>query len=374
MVLSCISLMAAVSCAAPKTFTFAGYGEVKGLFRVYEWDGAVRARLPWPTQELKVPLAALARTNGPHRVALDMDGVRWRLRVDEQTDEDWLTDPVRIPEGTELPPLERLPHFERVADPAGDVGFHAKERRAFTGVPAIAVSKSGERLWMTWYAGITNGEDSNNYCVLSTSTDGGASWKEVLYADPDGPGPSRAFDPQVWVAPDGRLRWFWCQRDDVPVRTDKENRFFSLAEEHRQAAGDRIMMVELDADVEPTKMPESRCIGSGVLACKPIITRAGRWLLPNARWGNGTSARLIESCDGGRTFAEIGGASLPAGIREYDEHSVVELKDGRLRLYMRTRKGPNALWFSESSDGGRTWSASRPCAFCSTNARQCVRR
>ena len=271
-------------------------------------------------------------------------------------------------------PLERLPHFERVADPAGDVGFHAKERRAFTGVPAIAVSKSGERLWMTWYAGITNGEDSNNYCVLSTSTDGGASWKEVLYADPDGPGPSRAFDPQVWVAPDGRLRWFWCQRDDVPVRTSEKNRFFPLEEEHRQAAGDRIMMAELSADVEPAEMPESRCIGSGVLACKPIITRAGRWLLPNARWGNGTSARLIESCDGGRTFAEIGGASLPAGIREYDEHSVVELKDGRLRLYMRTRKGPNALWFSESSDGGRTWSASRPCAFCSTNARQCVRR
>lgn len=109
MIFSCISLLAAVSCAAPKTFTFTGYGEVKGLFRVYAWDGAVRARLPWPAQELKVPLAALARTNGPHRVALDMDGVRWRLRVDEQTDEDWLTDPVRIPEGAELPPLECLP-------------------------------------------------------------------------------------------------------------------------------------------------------------------------------------------------------------------------------------------------------------------------
>lgn len=261
-----------------------------------------------------------------------------------------------------------------VANPSDGADFHAKERRAFTGIPAIAVTGTGSRLWMTWYAGITNGEDSNNYCILATSTDGGRSWKEVLYADPDGAGPSRAFDPQVWVAPDGRLRWFWCQRDDVPVRTDGKNRFFPLAEEHRQAAGDRIMMVELDAETEPLAMPKSRCIGRGVLAGKPIVTRAGRWLLPNARWGDERSARLIESCDGGKTFAEIGGASLPAELREYDEHSVVELKDGRLRLYMRTLKGPNALWFSESGDGGRTWDAARPCAFCSTNARQCVRR
>jgi len=252
--------------------------------------------------------------------------------------------------------------------------FHDRAARRFSGVPAIAVSQKSGRVWMTWYAGLTNGEDSNNYCILATSTDGGKSWKEVLYADPDEEGPSRTFDPQVWIAPDGRLRWFWCQRDDVPVRPGDKNRFFPLEEEMRQAAGDRILMAELDAESEPSAMPKARCIGSGVLACKPVVARDGRWLLTNARWGNETSARLIVSCDGGKTFSEVGGASVPSASREYDEHSVVELKDGRLRFYIRTRKGPNALWFCESGDGGRTWDAPRPCGFCSTNARQCVRR
>lgn len=251
---------------------------------------------------------------------------------------------------------------------------HGKAARAFCGIPAIAVSQKSGRLWMTWYAGTTNGEDSNNYCVLATSTDGGGLWKEVLYADPDGEGPSRAFDPQVWIAPDGRLRWFWSQRDGVPLREGEKNRFFPLEEEFRQSKSDRIMMLELDADCEPQSMPVARCIGSGVMACKPTVARDGRWLLPNSRWGEPVSARLIESRDGGKTFVEIGGARLPADVRQYDEHSVVELKNGRLRLYIRTRKGPHALWFCESSDGGRTWSAARPCAFCSTASRQCIRR
>ena len=61
------------------------------------------------------------------------------------------------------------------------------------------------RLWATWYADPTPGEDANNYIILSTSTDSGETRKEVLIADPDGKGPNRYFDANLWVTPDGRL-------------------------------------------------------------------------------------------------------------------------------------------------------------------------
>ena len=59
---------------------------------------------------------------------------------------------------------------------------HAVTNRAFTGIPSVAVAPQG-RLWATWYAGVTPGEDLNNYAVLSTSDDGGATWREVLVVE-----------------------------------------------------------------------------------------------------------------------------------------------------------------------------------------------
>ena len=73
---------------------------------------------------------------------------------------------------------------------------HAVTNRAFQGIPSLAIAPGG-RLWATWYAGVTPGEDANNYVVLSTSGDGGATWTEVLTVDPDAEGPIRSFDPEV---------------------------------------------------------------------------------------------------------------------------------------------------------------------------------
>ena len=88
---------------------------------------------------------------------------------------------------------------------------HAVTHRKFTGIPSLCVTPKG-RLWATWYAGPTPGEDANNYIVLSTSADGGETWKEVVIADPDGKGPSRYFDANLWITPDGRLQWNWAER------------------------------------------------------------------------------------------------------------------------------------------------------------------
>ncbi len=94
------------------------------------------------------------------------------------------------------------------ASPGAD---YRVENRAFQGIPSLAGSPGG-RLWAVWYASRTGGEDRNNYVVVATSGDDGRSWKEpALVIDPDRDGPVWAFDPQVWLAPDGRLHVFWAQ-------------------------------------------------------------------------------------------------------------------------------------------------------------------
>ena len=92
--------------------------------------------------------------------------------------------------------------------------LHAETNRAFQGIPSMAVTPGG-RLWVTWYAGPTPGEDHNNYVILYTSGDNGATWQTVLVVDPDQTGPVRAFDPQIWMAPDGKLRLAWAQSESV---------------------------------------------------------------------------------------------------------------------------------------------------------------
>ena len=39
----------------------------------------------------------------------------------------------------------------------------------------------------------------------------GKTWTEHLIIDPDAEGPVRAFDPELWIDPEGRLWSFWAQ-------------------------------------------------------------------------------------------------------------------------------------------------------------------
>ena len=249
---------------------------------------------------------------------------------------------------------------------------YAPETRVNTLVSSVAVSPSGNRMWATWYCGITDGEDSNNYCVLATSADRGETWREVLIADPDGNGPCRSFDPEVWVAPDGKLRWTWTERETLVRADHPKNRWPGRP---KGLASDHLAMLTLDSETEPAApYPRPRLIANGVMMCKPLALKSGRWLFPSAHWEAEESAHVYATDDRGETFVDIGGATLPKWMRQFEEHNIVELGDGCLRAYMRTVKGPCGCWTSESSDGGRTWTASRPANFPHTNSRLFVRR
>jgi len=212
---------------------------------------------------------------------------------------------------------------------------HAVTNRAFQGIPSMAITPGG-RLWANWYAGKTPGEDKNNYVVLTTSSDAGKTWKEVLVVDPDGEGPIRTFDPELWMAPDGHLRLFWAQ-----------------AQGHEATVGGVWMMETDDPESEQATWKPPVRITDGVMMCKPLVLSTGEWVVPASTWRKtDNSAKMVVSEDKGKTWSIRGSCHVPKEDREFDEHMFIERKDGSIWLLVRTKYG---IGESVSKDRGKTW-------------------
>jgi hypothetical protein len=232
---------------------------------------------------------------------------------------------------------------------------HAVTNRAFQGIPSMGVAPNG-RLWATWYAGVTPGEDQNNYVVLTTSGDGGKTWKEILTIDPDSGGTVRAFDPELWVSPDDRLFFFWAQMDKT--RRDTQLGVWCMATRK--------------PDAERPQWSEPRRLGDGVMMCKPLTLATGEWVLPISKWReHNNSAQMVVSTDQGKTWALRGACNVPVAARQFDEHMFIERRDGSLWLLARTRYG---IGESVSTDGGKTWPELKPSAIPHTTSRFFIRR
>lgn len=231
---------------------------------------------------------------------------------------------------------------------------HASTNRAFQGIPSLAVAPGG-RLWADWYAGVTPSEDHNNYVVVSTSGDDGQSWHEVLVIDPDGPGPVRAFDPEMWVAPTGRLFVFWAQSNG----------------HDGTVAGVWCVHTDNPDDQQP-QWSQPRRLTDGIMMCKPIVLSTGEWVLPASTWrATDSSARMIVSTTLGRNWSLRGGCNVPQDVRAFDEHIITERQDGSLWLLARTKYG---IGESISTDRGKTWPDLTPSAIAHPSARFFVRR
>lgn len=100
-------------------------------------------------------------------------------------------------------------------------------------------------------------------------------------------------------------------------------------------------------------------------------TQDGRIVVPFSHYVSGPGrlvAKTVGSGDGGETWEpanalDIGGAGDHDGALE---PCVIELKDHRLWMLIRTTRGQ--FWESFSSDSGRTWSEAQPGAIDSTSA------
>ena len=110
---------------------------------------------------------------------------------------------------------------------------------------------------------------------------------------------------------------------------------------------------------------------------KPAVTRDGKWLLPAAVWAENVcptgygykeekedGAFVWESTDGGGSFLRRGKAVVPD--RSFDEHMLVERRDGTLRMYVRTHYG---IGMADSADGGKTFSEGRDSGLSGPDSR-----
>lgn len=211
--------------------------------------------------------------------------------------------------------------------------------RRWQGIPGIERTSAG-KLWIAWYGGgLAEGPD--NYVVLVSSNDAGETWSSPhLVINPHGT--VRAFDPVLWHDPHGRLWVFWNQG----------NIFFD------GRVGVWAIVTE-NPDDDCPKWSQPRRLADGVMMNKPTVLSTGEWLLPAAVWNrwprrpdmdNVRYSNVYVSYDDGRVWTLFGSADVPE--RGYDEHMIVERKDGSLWMLVRTIYG---IGQSFSYDGGKTW-------------------
>jgi predicted neuraminidase len=217
--------------------------------------------------------------------------------------------------------------------------------RSWQGIPSIAVWRG--RLWATWYGGGPREPSAENHVVLASRPVDEATWRTEDIVD--APGDMRAYDPNLWVDPRGRLWHTWNQTDE------------GVAELFDGVGGVWARVADEDGWSDP------QWLATGVAMNTPTIRDDGAWLLPSARWNQGPgehadprAANVFVSQDDGAHWELLGGAVVPEDERTFDEHMVVALPDGTLWMLLRTLRG---LAESFSADGGRTWTLVRPSGF-----------
>lgn len=239
---------------------------------------------------------------------------------------------------------------------------YAAVTRNWQGIPSVERAANG-RLWVTWYTGGEQ-EDNDNYCLLVTSEDNGTTWSEpVAVINPQGM--ARAWDPNLWHDPSGRMWWWWTQT--APMRGEAWD-----------GRGGVWAVTTSDSHSPRPTWTQPRRLFHGVALNKPMITSKGQWLMPLAIWKDFThftdldpfrKPGVIASIDGGETWQWRGGAEM--ANRVFDEPMVVELRDGNLWMLLRSRHGINE---SFSMDGGISWSEARPSSFAGPSSRFHLRR
>ncbi|HEY3900329.1 MAG TPA: sialidase family protein [Chthoniobacter sp.] len=227
-----------------------------------------------------------------------------------------------------------------------------------------------DRLWACW---VGNGDNPNGFFMLATSDDDGATWsKPRVVIDPTDPPNApqrRALVGNLWTDPSGKLWLFFDQ--SLGYYDGRDGDWYTTCENPDAA--------------EPVWSKPLR-FADGCTLNKPTVLANGDWLLPVALWTRDhikpdslkdahheldsiRMANVFASVDHGRTWMRRGGVAFPDS--EFDEHMIVELRDGRLWMLARTKKGISE---SFSSDRGATWSAPQPSVIQNPSARFFIRR
>lgn len=209
------------------------------------------------------------------------------------------------------------------------------------------------RIWGCWTG---TGDKQDGYFILATSDNGGGTWSKprlvVGALDPSGKRQRGALVGNLWTDPLGRL-WLFFDQTVIGIPGPRADWF--------------IRCDNPDADAPVWSKPV--CFAEGCTLNKPIVLTSGDWLLPVSNWVEET-AWVYVSTDQGQSWKPRGSVKFPGW--QFDEHMMVELRDGRLWMLARTHGNP---YESFSTDHGKTWSAPKPAASVqNTSSRFFLRR
>ncbi len=224
------------------------------------------------------------------------------------------------------------------------------------------------RLWNCWISG---GDSEEGFLLMNKSDDNGETWsKPMLVIDPHDKKlkeKRRVLVAVPWVDPDGRL---WL--------------FFDLSmKKFDGRAGVWYTICDNPDAKEPVWSKPVR-IWHGSALNKPTVLSDGSWVLPIVLWqkeriwdpykstyldlDKERKTQVFVSKDKGKTWEKKGGVLFEE--RTFDEVHITELKDGRLWMTCRVKRGIDQ---SFSNDKGLTWT--KPVFFLPNNsARHFIRR
>ena len=236
-------------------------------------------------------------------------------------------------------------------------------KRTWQGIPGIERTARG-RVFASWFTGGPKEPSPENTVLLSHSDDAGktfASPEAMALPLSDG---TRCYDPCLWIDPKGRL-WYLFNRS---LKDSTQHGVYARICDHPDASP-LVWGAEFRVGFDG---PFSFRIN------KPIAFSTGEWIMPVthalepvAAWA-GFNPKQVQgvgiSTDEGKTWTLHGAVSTPGAALE---NMIVELRDGRLWMLIRTAK---VLWESHSSDKGRTWTEGKPTTIATPHSRFFIRR
>lgn len=221
----------------------------------------------------------------------------------------------------------------------------------FNHAPSIVLLPDG-RLLSAWFSGPF--EASVHQLILgATSADGGRTWAQAVPMV-DFPRASD-FDPAFIVKGSSTWMFFSVGRwDRYPV-------VGSRAVEQTKVGKDSFRVyVRRSLDSGKTwSDPVLASTDRGFCRSNGIVLKTGAMLLPvydDIGVGNWVSS-VLRSDDEGVTWRRLGKIQALAG-KAGGEPTLAELDDGSVLMALRSRDGH--VWFSQSRDGGATWSVPVP--------------
>ena len=236
-------------------------------------------------------------------------------------------------------------------------------QRIWQGIPGLECTDGG-RIFISWFTGGPKEPAPENTVVLSWSDDHGRTFTPPRAMALPWNDSTRCFDPTLWLDPKGRL-WYIFNRG---------NRETAMHDVRARICNDP------DA-TEPVFGNEFRVGYQNPYAFrmnKPTVLSTGEWIMPVTHavepvhdWFAGP--KQIQgvgiSTDEGLTWKLHGAVEAPPWALE---NMIVELRDGRLWMLIRTSSG--VLWQSYSNDRGRTWSEGSASTVSNPGSRFFIRR